>query len=379
MADARGTAFDPTGEQSASARGLRALLLPAMFWSAYGIFIAGQTYLMMLSHGHSIVRLVFYNIFVSLFWAAAFPLIAALTRRFPLIPWRWRSAAVHLWAGVVLGLGHMLWHTALNVGMRPYDVRNSTEFWPTFSGGFYLIFPFEVLVYLGTVGVVIAMDAHRRSRERALRAAELERELAQARLDALAVQLQPHFLFNALHTVAGLVRGGESQAAITTIAGLSDLLRYALDSSGAPLVTLEEEMEAMRRYLAIQELRYGGRLSVTLDLDPETLHAAVPRLLLQPLVENAVRHGVATNGNAPWLRLRTRRADEQLRIEIENSASSEPPSESGRGIGLPNTRARRAQLYGDACELDTRRVADRFELLLAIPWQSPPPRTSTHG
>jgi LytS/YehU family sensor histidine kinase len=131
------------------------------------------------------------------------------------------------------------------------------------------------------------------------------------------------------------VRGGESQAAVTTIAGLSDLLRYALDSSGAPLVTLEEEMGAMRRYLAIQELRYGGRLSVTLDVDPETLHAAVPRLLLQPLVENAVRHGVATNGNAPWLRLRTRRAADQLRIEIENSASSEPPSESRRGIGLP--------------------------------------------
>jgi len=350
-----------------------------MFWAAFGIFVAGQTYLMMLSHGHSIVRLVVYNVVVSLFWAAAFPLIAALTRRFPLIPWRWRSAAVHLVAGSLLGLAHMVWHSALNVGMRPYDVRNATQFWPLLSEGFYVTFPFEVLVYLGTVGVAVAMDAHQRSRERALRAAELERELAQARLDALAVQLQPHFLFNALHTVAGLVRGGESQAAVTTIAGLSDLLRYALDSSGAPLVTLEEEMEAMRRYLAIQELRFGGRLSVTLEVDPETLHAAVPRLLLQPLVENAVRHGVAANGNAPWLRLRTRRADERLRIEIENSASSEPPSESGRGIGLPNTRARLAHLYGDACELDTRRMPDRFELALAIPWQTPPPAMSSHG
>src|SRR6185503_2924718 len=149
-------------------------------------------------------------------------------------------------------------------------------------------------------------------------------------------------------------------------------LRYALDNSGAPLVTLAEEMEAMRRYLAIQELRSGGRLSVTLDLEPETLHAAVPRLLLQPLVENAIRHGAATNGGGPWLRLRTRRADERLRIEIENSASSEVPAESGLGIGLRNTRARLAHMYGGACQLDTRRGVDRFELTLLIPWQAPP-------
>jgi hypothetical protein len=372
MTETRSATSEPTRERSAGSRAFRALALPTMFWAAYGIFIAGQTYLMMLSHGHSIVRLVVYNIIVSLYWAAAFPLIAALTRRFPLIPWRWRSAGAHLFAGGVLGLAHMVWHSALNVGMRPYDVRNATEFWPLLSEGFYVTFPFEVLVYLGTVGVVIAMDAHQRSREREVRAAELERELAQARLDALAVQLQPHFLFNALHTVAGQVRAGESQSAITTIAGLSDLLRYALDTKGAPQVTLEEEMEAMRRYLAIQELRYGNRLSVTLDVEPATLQAEVPRLLLQPLVENAIRHGVATNGHAPWLKLRTRRVDNRLRIEIENSASAELPTERGLGIGLRNTRARLAQLYGDACQLETKREADRFELMLAIPWTPAP-------
>src|SRR5678815_5742228 len=110
MTETRSATSEPTRERSAGSRAFRALALPTMFWAAYGIFIAGQTYLMMLSHGHSIVRLVVYNIIVSLYWAAAFPLIAALTRRFPLIPWRWRSAGAHLFAGGVLGLAHMVWH-----------------------------------------------------------------------------------------------------------------------------------------------------------------------------------------------------------------------------------------------------------------------------
>ena len=368
MTDAKAAASSGVQDAARGSRAAFAFGWAALFWSAFGIFAAVQTYLSMMSHGHSLVRLIVYQLIVCLFWAAAFPVIAFLARRFPLAPWRWRSTAVHAAAAAGFATAFIAWDMAMNLAIRPYDIRNSTQFAPGFKQLLEMYFLLEILVYLGTVGVVYAIDFHRRSSERAVRAADLERELAQARLDALAIQLQPHFLFNALHTVAGLVRGGEPQAAITTIAGLSDLLRYALDTTGSPTVTLREEMEAMRRYLAIQELRYGGRLAVTLEVDPETLAATLPRLLLQPLVENAIRHGVAMNGRGPWLTLRTSRRDGDLHVEIQNSAH-EQPNEPGLGIGLSNTRARLAQLYGETYRLETRRLADRFELTLAIPWR----------
>jgi LytS/YehU family sensor histidine kinase len=186
------------------------------------------------------------------------------------------------------------------------------------------------------------------------------------------LQLQPHFLFNALHTVSGLVRAGEPQAAISTLAGLSELLRYALDSTSAPEVSLGEELDAVRQYLAIQELRFGQRLSVRLDVAAETLPARLPRLLLQPLVENAVRHGAGASGGAAWLELMAARRDGKLAIAIRNSArggeSAREVAGQGRGIGLPNTRARLDQIYGRGYALHTRHLGDRFELTLELPW-----------
>ena len=350
----------------------RTLLAGALlFWSAFAVFVAIHTYLSMLSHGHSLVRLILYQWVSCLFWALSTPAIAALAGRFPLVPWRGRSVLVHAAAGAAFASAFAAWSITMNVLLQPYDVRSPTDLASGFVATFSAHFPLEVLVYAGIVGAVHALAFHERSRERALRAAELERALSEAKHEALAAQLHPHFLFNTLHTVSSLIRAQQHAAAIRTLAGLSDLLRYALDASRSPEAELREELEVARRYLAIQELRFGDRLSVRIDAEAETLPARVPRLLLQPLVENAVRHG-ATRGDAPaWLTLEARRVNGSLRIGIANSANGVPPAEGeGRGIGLAGTRARLEQLYGDAFRLDIRRLPDRFELALDLPWRT---------
>jgi two-component system, LytTR family, sensor kinase len=343
--------------------------LPVLFWTLFAVLLAVHTYLSMLTHHHSFVRILLFEIAVCLFWALATPAIAFLARRFPLVPFRWTSVPLHLSATGVFVCASVAWHLRSSLTLRPFDVRNITSFGPNFLEALWLWLPSEVLIYWGTVGAVYAFEFYRRSQERALRSAQLEREVAQARLDALSLQLQPHFLFNALHTVTGLIRGDEDRAAISTIAGLSDLLRYALDSSGAADVKLSEEIDVAKRYLAIETLRYRERLAVTIEADPESLSASVPRLLLQPLVENAVRHGVAANANSSWLSLKTRRTGEALTIEVSNSAGAAGNGESGFGIGLANTRARLEHLYGASHRLSIHRLPDRFELFLEIPWR----------
>ena len=342
-----------------------------LFWSAFAVFVAFHTYLSMLSHGHSLVRLVVYEWVVCMFWALGTPVIALLSERFPLMPWRAKNALAHAAAAAAFASAFAAWSITMNVLLRPYDVRSPTDIAEGFVATFSAHFPLEVLVYAGIVGAMHALAFHERSRERALRAAELERALSEAKHEALAAQLHPHFLFNTLHTVSSLIRAQQQTSAIRTLAGLSDLLRYALDASRSPDAELGEELEVARRYLAIQELRFGDRLSVKIDAEAETLPARVPRLLLQPLVENAVRHGAA-RGEAPaWLTLAARRVNGSLRIDIANSSWGVPPMEGeGRGIGLSGTRARLEQLYGGAYRLDIRRLDDRFELALDLPWRT---------
>src|SRR5262249_45574909 len=160
--------------------------------------------------------------------------IAGLVERHPLVPWRGRSVLVHAAAGAAFASAYAAWSITMNVAIRPYDVRSPDGLLSGFVATFSAQFPLEVLVYTGIVGAMHAIAFHERSRERAVRAAELERELADAKLEALASQVHPHFLFNTLHTVSSLIRAQRYTSATATLAALSDLLRYALDASRSP-------------------------------------------------------------------------------------------------------------------------------------------------
>jgi len=208
-----------------------------------------------------------------------------------------------------------------------------------------------VLIYWALLGVAHALDYRRQSRERELRASQLEARLAQAQLQMLKMQLHPHFLFNTLNSISALIHT-DVELADRMIARLGDLLRLALKHFGAEEVPLREELAFLLSYLEIEQARMGPRLGFDLDVEPCTAEARVPTLLLQPLVENAIRHGVGARPGPGRVEVRARREADRLRLEVRDSGPGPAGGEPREGVGLSNTRARLGRLYGDEHEFE---------------------------
>jgi len=213
---------------------------------------------------------------------------------------------------------------------------------------------FNLLLYWVMVAVACAFDYYRKYRDRELRAAELENRLAQARLQALQMQLNPHFLFNSLHSISALMHQ-DIEAADRMVSRLGDLLRAALDSSETQEVPLRRELDFLRRYLELEQIRFGSRLAIRIEASPEVLDAQVPNLILQPLVENAIRHGIEPHARPGRIELHASLQGDVLALEVSDNGDglteAAPPPE---GVGLSNTRARLKALYGDAHEFELR-------------------------
>ncbi len=204
-------------------------------------------------------------------------------------------------------------------------------------------------LYGTIVAVSELLHYQRKYRERATRAAKLETQLAHAQLTALKMQLDPHFLFNTLHSISSLMHE-DADAADKTVNRLSDLLRLSLENGNEQEVTLRREMEFLEGYLDIQKTRLRDRLHVRLHVDPRTLEALVPNMILQPLVENAVKYGIASRTTPGNLDIRAEDYGEVLRLEISDDGPGLSPNRAGqptKGVGLANTRARLRQLYGE--------------------------------
>ena len=328
-------------------------------WTVFGLACAASVGWAMRDHGHSIARIAVYEVLVWCSWAAATPLVAWLGRRAPILPFRGRAAALHLAAAICLGLLHHLWWSLLLVALRPFDQMGPQTLaaanWFDADDMFL-----EVTIYAAILGVTFALDRQRRLREQ-------EASLAEARLIALELQLRPHFLLNTLHAIGGLVRQGRSGDAIEMITGLGELLRYSLDHAGKPLVALEEEVAMTARYLAIQRRRFSDRLTCAIDVAPELGRARVPALVLQPLVENAVRHGIERSSGPGTIALRARRAGGELVLEVANTG---PPLRAIEpGIGIENTRARLVQLFGERQRLELRDQRDGVVATVTLPYQ----------
>jgi two-component system, LytTR family, sensor kinase len=212
----------------------------------------------------------------------------------------------------------------------------------------------DLFTYFAIAGICHAVKFHDKFREREVRAAELEATLAQAQLRALKMQIQPHFLFNTLQTIAELVHQ-DPHAADQMILRLSDLLRMTLQSDGVNEISLKQEVDFLKVYLEIEQKRMGERLVVTMQIDPDTWVARVPTLLLQPLVENAVRHGIAPHAVGGEITISSARANGSLCLFVRDSGPG-PNAAAARpgGVGLANTRARLQQLYGSAARLDLK-------------------------
>ncbi|MGE0550923.1 MAG: sensor histidine kinase [Kofleriaceae bacterium] len=336
-------------------------------WSLFGLVCAASVYWGVRTHGHSVIKIFSYELLVWCAWAAWTPLIVWLGHRQPMLPFRWRTTAIHVSAGLGLGLAHHLWWKALAVWMRPFDDMGAPDLSLLGTDLRDRLF-LEVTVYFAVLGVTYAVDYQRKLREREVRAAQLEASLSRAQLAALELQLQPHFLFNTLHAIGGLVRQNRGPEAIEMIAGLSDLLRYSLDHAGKHLVTLDQELAIVARYLEIQRTRFPDRLDVAFEISSDARHGMVPALMLQPLVENAVRHGIEPSSDRRTIVVRACRDGDRLVLAVENPCGTASPATEG--IGITNTRARLAQLFGDRHTFELRRDGDRVVAALQLPFEA---------
>jgi LytS/YehU family sensor histidine kinase len=228
------------------------------------------------------------------------------------------------------------------------------------------------LYYWVILGIQAAFVYQRMYREQRINAAQLEARLTEARLDALRLQLHPHFLFNTLNALSAYVIG-EPERAQRMIARLGELLRRTLNGGNVAELTLAQEMELLSPYLEIQRIRFGERLTIDVDILDAAARGLIPTLLLQPLVENAVEHGVKRTADAARVRLRATRAGDRLRIEISDNGPG--PNGSKSGVGLANTRARLAALYGSGHQFELRALESGGTLVtLDIPYRSNHPQ-----
>ena len=296
---------------------------------------------------------------LALAWALVTPAIIWLGRRVP--PFgnpQWPlGVAVNLVSSiaVVFGLGmFFIVNTRAVQGVSPdaqpllLAALRSFVFWFSSDG----------LLYWAILAIDYGVRDYRESRERALRASQLETQLSEARLHALTMQLQPHFLFNALHTIGQLVRTGQPARAVQVVAGLGELLRRVLDGAATQEVPLKQELDFVRSYLDIEQIRFRDRLKVVLDPDPEALDATVPYFILQPLVENAIKHGIASRATVGRVLIGARRIDGTLHLTVRDDGSGLSQPAGARGVGLANTSARLRQLYGDEASFEVVNMAD---------------------
>ncbi|HSS21430.1 MAG TPA: histidine kinase [Pyrinomonadaceae bacterium] len=344
------------------------------FWIFFGLLNGTQLYLGVWMEGFPIS---FWRVFANdligwSFWIAATPGVLWLGRRLPIERGRLaRVLPVHVIACVVISVCHSAFADVVNRSIQPFGPpRVPRSFWESFSGRAVSQFHLDLLIYATTLGLSYAVSYYVRYREREFRASQLETQLAHAQLQTLKMQLQPHFLFNTLNGIAGLVRDSKNKAAVEMLAGLSDLLRYTLENAGKQEVPLKEELEFLELYMDIQQMRFSDRMKIEMQIQPETLDALVPNLILQPLVENAIRHGLSKRAASGVVGVTAERDDGSLRIRIyDDGVGLAEAAKRAEGVGLSNTRARLSQLYGDRQEfLLSRRAGGGTEAKIVIPF-----------
>jgi two-component system LytT family sensor kinase len=355
-------------------------------WTLVGLVGVCQWYLLRLSAG---IPLHWGGFLAGTFqscwlWAAFTPAIVRLARRFRLERGSWaRNLLLHF--GFSLGFGFL--DTLVGAGIdllvplgpqRPLLIA--------FLGQSFI----EIFSYFAVVAIAHAVDYYALFHEREVAASRLEAQLLSAQLQSLEMQLRPHFLFNTLHTVASLVRTRRNADAVRMIAGLSDLLRSSLRPDAAAEVPLREELAFVQRYLEIERIRFQDRLRTRITAGPEVLDALVPSLILQPLVENAIRHGIELRAAPGEIVLEADRQNGTLRLRVQDSSSGSSivsPGRSGTGIGLSNTQARLRHLYGDRQHFELAATPEggavaRIELPFhrdPLDHGRPPTSGATHG
>ena len=336
------------------------------YFTAVGLMFFGYRYLESVANREAVSPLEpFINEVVTGAWMAAllFPLVARFARRFPIERRNWMARLpLHAGALIAYSAAHtsLLWGSRDVLyplfGLRHYDYGIMIARYP-------MEFFHDVIAYTLMVSVLYVFDRH-------LRAAQLEGKLAQARLENLRLQLQPHFLFNALNTISSVVYE-DPRKADAMIARLSTLLRSTIHDAEAQVVPLDREIETLELYLDIMRQRFEYKLSVDVRIAPEVRKALVPHLLLQPLVENSIRHGTDPHSNAVAVTVTADRDGLNTRVRIRDCGRGMPDGKFRRGTGISNTAARLEQLYGAGHTLKFENCEDGgLAVTVAVPYRT---------
>ncbi|MEI7035172.1 sensor histidine kinase [Fulvimonas yonginensis] len=352
---------------SAPPRRSTTLVLAFGFWTLLAASYALSAGLSSIGEGNPPAwsRVLVWNFADFYLWMLLAPLVGRLGRRTAGHGWR-RFLAVQVPASLGIALAQVLvhllvfWYVCGPGRMPAHTVTAYLRM--QFAYSYHL----ALLTYWVILVVLRGLDSRRRLRDERLRNAQLQTQLAQSQLQALRMQLQPHFLFNTLNAISALALADPLQARLM-IARLSDLLRLTLEERHASEVPLSREMEFLRCYLDIQQVRFQDRLSTHLEVAPDTLRAAVPSMILQPLVENALRHGLLAKPTPGRLQVASRRHGDELHLQVDDDGLGLPPDGPAEGLGLGNTRARLRVLFGAAASLALHRKTEggtRVELRL---------------
>ena len=345
--------------------------LIVLFWIVNVALTTVQVYVMSRSSGRSpqLLRLLVFMTPSFMVWFVSVPLIVGvLTRRFSFASGRMlRSCAVHLVASIVIGFATQVVDTATIFSLNPtipflatlFDMARVWILWAMFTYWFFVV-------------MVLAVRHYTTSRNRQRRATELEAAVAKAQLAVLRTQLHPHFLFNALNSISSLVFD-EPRQAQKMIAQLAELLRATLAEGGLGSWTLRRELELLERYTAIERVRFGARLRVELACEERALDALVPALLLQPLVENAILHGIQPSIAGGTVRIRAERDGQWLRMQVnDDGVGLNGDAANGRSrVGLSNSRERLEKQFGDDQSIEIGSAnGSGTEVRIRIPWSS---------
>ena len=352
-----GSTIGRMNEAPTNARPPRWLWIAAI-WLGVGLIDACQTVFPMRAQGmhHNWVRLFVIVVIDWLPWALATPLVVEAGRRHPLFRAPGLlTMALHLSLMAIISTLTAAWSTLLEVMFDPwaqaqpagpYTIVSLTRL----SYGLLT----SLIVYAFIQVITFAIDSAERTARQRTESARLSEQLAQAQLNGLRQQMDPHFMFNTLNSISGLVRDQKNDAAVRMIVGLSDLLRRSAQDTDRPQVTLGEEIEYLHHFLDIQRARFAGRLEVALDVPSELYPVRVPNLILQPLVENAIKHGIAKRVQGGRIEVTGRQSAGLLHLRVYNDGPRLPDNweTASAGIGLANLRARLQILYGGQFELN---------------------------
>ena len=344
----------------------------AVFWFAGAVFEATQSVFILHALGKRGGEWLLFATEVAAWlpWALATPFVIGLARRHPLVPAPTaRGIAAHLSALLAITVIAEAWSAAIQMLFNPWTHRQAPEFFDTLGATLIFHGLICVFAYALILTITYLVDSRDKVARKVTEAAQLNAELSKAQLAALSRQMEPHFMFNTLNSIAGLVRDGRNPAAVSMIVGLSEILRRASQDFHRPEVTLAEEVEYLQRYIDIQKVRFGERLAYSMEIPEALMGTRVPSLLLQPLVENAIKHGIAERVAGGAVRVAAARQDAALRLSVYNdgAAVAEDWESKGAGVGLANLRRRLQIMHGDAASLRVGNVAGGVEVVVTLP------------